>query len=103
MNNLTIGEITTGVSVSGAYDYLAGINTDAIMGAIAAVNATGNVKNALRNGWQGKAEANFEANLDKSAELIVSELETIRKGIESTVTQLVEDYAMQDSNMVTVD
>lgn len=103
MNNLSIGELTTGVSTQGAYEYLAGINTEAIMGAMSAVKNTTNVKNALRAGWQGKAENNFEVNLDKAAELIVEQLEVIRKGIEGTITQLVEDYAIQDSNMITLD
>lgn len=103
MSSLQIGELTNGVSVNGAYDYLDGLNTEAIAGAVAALNNSGNVKTALRSGWQGRAEANFEVNFDKSVELVVESLEMVKKEIEGVVANLVEDFAMNDQKMIEID
>lgn len=103
MSSLQIGELTNGVSVNGAYDYLDGLNTEAIAGAIAALNSTNSVKTALRAGWQGRAEANFEVNLDKSVAAVVDSLEMVKKDIEGVVANLVEDFAIQDQKMIEID
>ena len=54
--NLGIGDLTHGVSASGAWDYVEGLNTGAINNAIKTLQATNNVKSSLQQGWQGAAD-----------------------------------------------
>lgn len=101
--NLGIGDLTHGVSASGAYDYLDGLNTGAINSAIKAVQSTNPVKSTLRQGWQGASEANFEKNLDSAVNTVVETLDLIKENIESLVADLVEDMANQDAALVDVE
>ncbi len=100
---LGIGDLTHGVSASGAWDYVDGLNTGAIGNAIKALQSTANVKSTLQQGWQGAAEANFEKNLDNSVNTVVETLELIKNNIESLVSDLVEDMANQDAALVDVE
>ena len=61
-NGIGIGQMTHGVSTNGAYEYLEGINTQALQHAIEAVQDTASVKTALQQGWQGNSEAAYERN-----------------------------------------
>ena len=98
--SLGIGDLTHGVSASGAADYVSGINTGAIENAIRAVQDTSSVKTALQQGWQGAAEANFEKNLDKGVNVVCDTLRKVEEQIESLVSDLVEDVAQQDAALV---
>ena len=100
MAQLGIGDLTHGVSASGANDYVMGLNMGAINGAIKVLEDTSNVKATLEAGWQGRAEANFEKNLDMSVRTVVDTLELIKKNIENLVSDLVEDMANQDGSLV---
>ena len=100
---LGIGDLTHGVSASGAWDYVEGLNTGAINNAIKTLQATNNVKATLQQGWQGAAESNFEKNLDNSVNTVVETLELIKNNIENLVSDLVEDMANQDSAMVDIE
>lgn len=100
MSNLGIGDISIGVSVKGAYDYLDGIKTKAIGKAIEALESTGDVTTTFQAGWQGKAEANFEKNMYNATQTIKQELELIKTNIESLVAEMIEDWAMQDEALV---
>ena len=102
--NLGIGDLTHGVSASGAWDYVEGLNTGAINGAIKALqDGANNVKSTLQQGWQGAAEANFEKNLDSSINVVTDTLNLIKDNIESLVSDLVEDMANQDAALVEVE
>lgn len=97
---LGIGDLSIGVSVSGAYDYLDGIKRDAIDGAIDALQSTDSVFQVFQGGWQGKAEANFEKNLVNATNTVKQELELIKTNIESLVAEMIEDWANQDDQLV---
>ena len=99
--NLQISDLSIGVSVKGAYDYLDGIKTKAIGAAIDALHDTKEVTQTFQAGWQGKAESNFEKNLYNATETITKELELIKTNIESLVAEMIEDWAMQDEALVT--
>lgn len=99
-NGLGIGDLSIGVSVKGAYDYLDGIKTKAIGKAIDALNDTNNVTQTFQAGWQGKAEANFEKNMYNATQTITKELELIKTNIESLVAEMIEDWANQDEQLV---
>ncbi len=103
MAQLGIGDLTNGVSAGGAYDYVDGLNTKAINGAIKALQNTTGVKSKLQSGWQGAAEANFEKNLDNAVKTVVDTLDLIKDNIESLVSDLVEDMAKQDEKLVEVE
>lgn len=100
MSNLGIGDLSIGVSVKGAYDYLDGIKTKAIGKAIDALQDTNNVTQTFQAGWQGKAEANFEKNMYNATQTITKELELIKTNIESLVAEMIEDWANQDEALV---
>lgn len=97
---LGIGDLTVGVSANGAWEYYDNLNTGAIQKAREAVLNTNDVKTALQAGWQGQAELNFEKNLDSASHVVDNELQTISKAIESLISDLVEDWANQDKQMV---
>lgn len=99
-NNLGIADLSIGVSVKGAYDYLDGINRQAISKAEEALNDTNQVTQTFKQGWQGKAEANFESNLYKATDTVIKELELIKTNIESLVAEMIEDWAVQDEALV---
>lgn len=101
--NLGIGDLTHGVSSSGAWDYVDGLNTGAINNAIKVLQNTSGVKAKLQAGWQGAAEANFEKNLDNAVNTVVDTLEVIKTNIENLVSDLVEDMANQDAAMVAIE
>lgn len=100
MNGLSIGDIDIGIDVNGVENYLRELNIDAIGSAITALRDTNAVKNALQAGWQGQAEINFEKNLDRAVESVVSTLEELKQGLEGLFSELVESYAEQDNLMV---
>lgn len=100
MSSLGIGDLSIGVSVKGAYDYLDGIKKNAIGSAIDALEDTNDVTQTFQAGWQGKAEANFEKNLYNATKTIIKELELIKTNIESLVSEMIEDWANQDSELV---
>jgi len=100
---LGIGDLTHGVSAQGAYDYMDGLNTGAINEAIKVVQNTTGVKAALQKGWQGAAEANFEKNLDNAVNTVIDTLELIKSNVESLITDLVEDMAKQDAELVAIE
>ena len=100
MNRLGISDLTIGVDANGASDYYDALNTNAIRKAREAVLNTNDVKSALETGWQGQAEFNFEKNLDNAAKAVDQELEKISNAIQSLITELVEDWATQDNQMV---
>ena len=99
-NNLQISDLSIGVSVKGAYDYLDGIKTKAIGKAIEALESTSDVTQTFQAGWQGKAEANFEKNMYNATQTITKELELIKTNIESLVAEMIEDWANQDEALV---
>lgn len=99
-NKLGISDLSIGVSVKGAYDYLDGINRQAITHAIEALNNTDSVTQTFQAGWQGKAEANFENNLYKATDVVTQELNLIKKNIESLVSEMIENWAQQDEQLV---
>ena len=101
--NLGISDLSNGVSVKGAQDYLDGIKMVAIANTIKAINNTDYLKSTLQQGWQGRAEANFEANLDLSCRAIVKGLNEMKASIESLITDLVETMLEQDRDMIEVD
>ena len=99
-NGLGIGELTHGVSTNGAYEYLDGINTQALEHTIEAVQDTAAVKAALQRGWQGNSEAAYERNLDSAVMEVTQAIDMIKKGIESEISDLVETMADQDKQML---
>ena len=101
--SLGIGDLTHGVSAAGAQTYVDNLNMEAIEGAIKVLQDTKNVKTALEAGWQGQAEANFEKNLDSAVTTIINTLEIIKTNVESLVSELVEDLAEQDGELVQVE
>lgn len=94
------GQATNGVNAGGAIDYVRELNLNVINGAIDALNDDKDVRTALRTGWQGQAEVNFERNLTNGINACVSALEKVKKGVEALITDLVEDLAEQDKQLV---
>lgn len=98
--NLNIGNLEIGVSRDGAYEYLEGIKTNAIDKAIEALKSTGHLFQVLQGGWQGQSEASFENNLIQASEIVIEQLELIKKNIEHLVASMLEDIAEQDKSMI---
>ena len=82
MNQVSISEMTNGVSAQGANEYLRGINMVAIGKAIEVLQDTSGVKASLESGWQGAAEQAFEKKIDGAVNIVVDTLDQIKANIE---------------------
>ena len=98
-----IKTMTQGISVTGAQQYLQEIKVNGIDKAIEALQNTETFTNVFRTHWQGRAEANFETNMNKAISLIASQLNTIKENIETQVSDMIEDWANQDEALVAID
>lgn len=102
-NNLSINELTHGVSFPGVMEYLDDIHRVAITETKNMLKNTDSVVNALRAGWQGAAETNFEKNLDSAVNAVATALDTLQQGLDSLFTDLTETMALQDEKLVEVE
>lgn len=103
VGNMTLSEMTHGISVTGAQTFLQEIKVDCIDKAIDALQQTDKITDVFRVNWQGRAEANFEINMNKAVALLATQLEKIKENIETQISDMIEDWAKQDEAMVAVD
>lgn len=103
VGNMAISEMTHGISVTGAQAFLQEIKVDCIDKAIEALQQTDKITDVFRVNWQGRAEANFEINMNKAVALLATQLEKIKENIETQISDMIEDWAKQDEAMVALD
>lgn len=100
MNGISIGDITTGYSFSGAVEYVERLNAEAIVKTKEAVANIDGIRAALEKGWSGQAELNFIANLEKSTMAVQGVLDSLKRTLDSQFAQLEQNMVEQDNNMI---
>ncbi|MGE5456623.1 MAG: hypothetical protein ACM3O4_05955 [Ignavibacteriales bacterium] len=100
MADLSINDITTGYSFTGAVEYLNLLNRQAIIETKNKLADIDGIRAALEKGWVGQAEINFIANLQNSVEAIQGTLDTLKRVLDGQFAQIEENMVEQDQNMV---
>lgn len=100
--NLTIGDLSIGVSAAGAQEYYQELKTNAIDKACDALRNTSKLYSTFRQSWQGQAELNFERNFDKAISETIKSLEGIKVMIENNIAREVKQWAEEDKHMLDV-
>lgn len=100
MGGLDIQDLTIGYSSRGAQNYVEALNTKAITETEALIT-TGitDIKEAVRQGWQGDACDSFILKLEESGEQLKQALDRMREVFEATLAAQEETYKKQDDNM----
>lgn len=98
--NLGIQDLTEGISVSGAKKYYEDLHTECIKETIEKLNETGDIKNALRAGWQGVACENFIKSLDAIVKVTQNNIAMMDSVLESEINLITKAWLNQDREMV---
>lgn len=102
-NNIGIGDITIGYSVTGAQTYLTDLNAKAITETKEKLGDIESVRVALERGWIGQAQLNYVANLQKSIITVQNTLDTLKETLDTQFANLEETWREQDKNIVPLD
>lgn len=97
---ITIGETTQGISKSGLENYQAELHKQAITETINLLREIGEIRTALRAGWQGEAEENFEANLETKIKEEEEVIQGLKQTLDAEFAALEATWAEQDGQMV---
>lgn len=93
-----------GVSVAGLEEYLSNLNSAIISSDDGVIKSLENGKkdlyNALRTGWVGYAEANFEKIFDKRIDDTIEILKQSELQIEGYMRKIADAWLDQDKNMI---
>ena len=89
-----------GMYDDGVENYISDIKTNCITTAIQALNEKEALYNAIKTGWTGIAEENFEANMDVLIEQVIQSLNDIQVGLEQELRAIAKAWADQDASMV---
>lgn len=100
MADLSINNITTGYSFTGAVEYLNLLNRQAIIETKNKLADIDGIRAALEKGWVGQAELNFVANLQNSVQAIQGTLDALKRVLDGQFAQIEENMVQQDENMV---
>ena len=91
-----------GVDTNQVAVYLEQIQAIAITRATEVLNDTNELFSALRDGWVGKAEENFETNFNTAKDNIIASLNNGYAALESEINQIGQGWIDQDAGMVQV-
>lgn len=102
--NVNVGETGFyGMSAEGVDAYVVDIKTVVIDKACADLkNNLETLRTAVRSGWTGQAEVNFEKNLEKQINATVEALEAAQAKLVSELYAVANSWIDQDKNMVEV-
>lgn len=100
MADLSINDLTTGYSFTGAVEYLNLLNRQAIMETKNKLADIDGIRASLEKGWVGQAELNFVTNLQNTVSAIQGTLDTLKKTLDGQFAQIEENMVQQDENMV---
>ena len=100
MGGLGIEDITIGCSSTGAAQYVADLNTAAIIETKGIItDQTEIIKDTLQQGWQGQACDSFCAKLSDAAEALKEKLEEMEEVFNATLAAQEETYHEEDAGI----
>ena len=99
----TIGEMEYGYDHSGVENYLSEIKADYIEKAKAALLNTSSIKATCDAEWEGKAKENFKVNLDKDAQHVADQFDTLYQILVSEIYSLEAAMTNKDETLIEVD
>lgn len=92
-----------GMSVEGIQNYIGEIKTIVISNACENLESGKEaLHTALRTGWTGQAEVNFEKNFDKQIETTITALKGTEAKLEAELYAIANSWIEQDKQMVEV-
>lgn len=92
-----------GMYVQGIENYINEIKTIVIQNACENLEqGTAQLHEALRNGWTGQAEINFEKNFDRQIKKTVDSLKAAEASLEAELYAIANSWIEQDKLMVEV-
>ncbi len=83
--------------------YLAAIKDTALQNAKSAILATNGIKTVCDDNWEGKAKENFKSNLDKDAQHIADQLDSLFNILNDEINSVQAAMANKDESLISAD
>lgn len=96
---MDFGSTSYGISKSGLNNFVTELNTVVLTQVTPTILNTGDVKNALRAGWHGVSEDNFEARLDESARNLSDSLKQLQQVFQQEMDNIEASIADMDAGL----
>ena len=98
--NLSVSDLSQGISVEGAKQYYRDLKTQVIDDTIKKLKETDDIKKALRDGWQGMACENFIESLDNVVFVTAKQIDKMEEVLKSEISLITQAWINQDQEMV---
>jgi uncharacterized protein YukE len=99
----TISDLSYGYSTEGVTSYLDDIKSEALDEAKEAVIDISSIQTECENNWEGKARENFITNLQKDANHVADQFDTLYNVLVSEINSLNAAMANKDEELIKVD
>jgi len=100
MDELTIQEVSYGISKAGMDAYIDALQLDVEQPIRDVLNDTTSLKKAVESGWQGKSKDAFLKLLDNSVKELDKEIEAEFDNLASKLTELKKQYYDIDKDII---
>lgn len=98
---LTISEMTTGMSSGGMQQYLENIKAEILTSVTEKLDtARDEINKSLRTAWVGQSEQRFETLLTDAVENLKTELKAEYNALESRLNELQNNYFNQENALI---
>ena len=92
-----------GYSRSGAQEFKEDLKAQGITTTAQKLGEIGGIRDAFQAGWQGKAEENFEKNLQTAITIVQQNLEEIKKALDVQFATIDTAIVTNDNEMIPED
>lgn len=96
---MDFGSTSYGLSKSGLNNFVTELNAVVLTQVTPTILNTNEVKQALRNGWHGVSEDNFEVRLDEGARQASESLQKLQEVFQQEMDNIEASIADMDANM----
>lgn len=83
--------------------YLDAIKNTALQNAKDAILATDNIKTVCDDNWEGKAKENFKSNLDKDAQHVANQLDSLFNILNDEINSVQAAMANKDESLISAE
>lgn len=102
MADVSIDKLTQGIDFSGAKEYVDKVKAIAIDDTKDLLGKKEGVEDALRIGWVGQAESNFEKNFETAIDAVKNQLDQAYEAFLGEIMAIQSAWQTQDEGMVQV-
>ena len=89
-----------GVDIMGMQNYIEDLNTIVLVDVATALRNTGDIRNAVNNGWHGNAPQVFIANIEKAKDRQIETFAELKKTFETELKGVQSEILDMDANLV---